>query len=257
MAENEFEPKILAFLCNWCSYAGADLAGISRIQYPPNIRVIRVMCSGRVDPIFVVDALLKKVDGVLVLGCHLGDCHYSDGNYEAQIKYHALHELLSFIQIENRIKLGWVSAAEGTYFGQIVTDFTNQIKKIGPNPLCHENINKNLKLNLEAIKRVVSDSRIRKLVGRERNILVQGNTYGEKYDETKFRSLLTNALKMEFLRNQLYLQLKEEPQSVENLTSKFEIDSQIIFNEILVLCQRGIVDVATIEGLNPIYKVIK
>ena len=120
----EFKPKILGFLCNWCSYAGADLAGVSRIQYAPSIRVVRVMCSGRVDPVFVVDALQKGIDGVLITGCHFGDCHYNDGNYEADTKFSALKHLLSFIGFDDRILLGWVSAAEGLQFANLVNEFT-------------------------------------------------------------------------------------------------------------------------------------
>ena len=130
-----FEPKILGFLCNWCSYAGADLAGVSRIQYPTNIRVIRVMCSGRVDPSFVADAFIHGIDGVLVLGCHLGDCHYLTGNYEAEIKMKALSKLLDLINFSDRMRLDWVSAAEGNKFAQIVLEFTNHIQKLGPSPI--------------------------------------------------------------------------------------------------------------------------
>jgi len=131
--ENQFEPKIVSFLCNWCSYAGADLAGTSRIKYPHNIRIIRVPCSGRVDPLFVVKAFLDGADGVMVLGCHPGDCHYQQGNYYAQRRYTIMHKLLDFTGIESdRLFVDWVSASEGKRFANIVTTFTNQVKKMGP-----------------------------------------------------------------------------------------------------------------------------
>lgn len=136
MDKEEFEPKILAFCCNWCAYAGADLAGVSRMQYPPNIRIIRVMCSGRVDPEFVLKAFTLGADGVLVLGCHPGDCHYSSGNYKTMRRVPLTEKLLEQFGVEQeRLKLEWVSAAEGARFAQVVTDFTSRIKELGPNPL--------------------------------------------------------------------------------------------------------------------------
>ena len=133
---NEFEPKILGFLCNWCSYAGADLAGVSRLQYPPNIRVLRVMCSARVNPIFILKALLGGVDGVLISGCHPGDCHYMKGNYYTRRRITAVRKLLDTMGIEpDRVRLEWVSASEGIRFADTVREFTETIKKLGPNPL--------------------------------------------------------------------------------------------------------------------------
>ena len=130
---NQFEPKIVSFLCNWCSYAGADLAGTSRIEYPHNIRIIRVPCSGRVDPLFVVKAFLDGADGVMVLGCHPGDCHYQQGNYYAQRRYSIMHKLLDFTGVEyDRLYVDWVSASEGKRFAEVVTNFTNRVKNLGP-----------------------------------------------------------------------------------------------------------------------------
>ena len=131
--ENSQEPKILAFLCNWCSYAGADLAGTSRIQYPPNIRVIRVPCSGRINPLFILKALQSGMDGVLVSGCHPGDCHYLIGNYIGRRKSATLRRFLEYLGIEEgRIQFSWVSAAEGGKFSQVIEGVTQDIKRLGP-----------------------------------------------------------------------------------------------------------------------------
>ncbi len=128
-----WEPKILAFLCNWCSYAGADLAGVSRLQYPPNIRVIRIPCSGRMNPAFIVAALRNGVDGVLVSGCHPGDCHYLSGNYFARRKFTVFKSLLEYMGIEEgRVHFSWVSAAEGEKFSQVVSEVTEKVKALGP-----------------------------------------------------------------------------------------------------------------------------
>jgi F420-non-reducing hydrogenase iron-sulfur subunit len=138
MSEKEdFEPKIIGFLCNWCAYAGADLAGVSRIQYPPNIRIIRVMCSGRVDPAFILEALKDGADGVLVAGCHLpSDCHYISGNFKALRRITLLKKVLQQFGIEpERVRLEWISASEGDKFATVVKDMVEKIKKLGPNPL--------------------------------------------------------------------------------------------------------------------------
>jgi F420-non-reducing hydrogenase iron-sulfur subunit len=133
MPETSFEPRVVGFLCNWCSYAGANLAGTSRIQYAPNIRIVRVPCSGRVDPLFVVKAFQAGADGVMVLGCHPGDCHYRDGNYYARRRFTLMHAFLTFLGIdERRLKIDWVSAAEGRRFAQVVTEFTEQLSPMGP-----------------------------------------------------------------------------------------------------------------------------
>ena len=132
----DFEPRIVGFCCNWCSYAGADLAGTSRVQYPPNVRIIRVMCSGMVHANMVVSALQKGADGVIMCGCHIGDCHYIDGNKKTESRAAAIPLLLSDMGIDPlRFRLEWVSASEGQRFGQVMTDFTNQIKALGPNHL--------------------------------------------------------------------------------------------------------------------------
>ena len=133
--EQEFEPVIIALACNWCSYAGADLAGISRCQYPTNVRIIRVMCSGMVHPNLVIEALTKGADGVVMCGCHPGDCHYQEGNLKAERRAEAITLMLQDFGIEEeRFKLAWVSASEGPQFAKLMTEFTEQVKKLGPSP---------------------------------------------------------------------------------------------------------------------------
>ena len=133
---HDFQPRIVAFACNWCSYAGADLAGVSRIQYPPTTRVIRVMCSGRISPMFILEALRSGADGVLVTGCHPGDCHYISGNERAIQNIELAHSLIRLLGIESqRLRLEWISAAEGARFAELIKEFTDQIRELGANPL--------------------------------------------------------------------------------------------------------------------------
>ena len=130
---DKWEPRIIGFLCNWCSYTGADLAGTSRLQYAPNLRVIRVMCSSRISPRLVLKAFQEGADGVLVSGCHPGDCHYIEGNYYARRRLTLFLDLLDFFGIDKRrFQVSWVSASEGPKFAEVVNKFTNQIKELGP-----------------------------------------------------------------------------------------------------------------------------
>jgi len=132
MAE-EFEPKIIAFLCKWCSSAGSDLAGVSRMKYPPNVVPITVMCSGSVSPLYIFNAFQKGADGVLVSGCHPGDCHYIKGNFYARRRIALVKELIEYIGLEpQRLKMAWVSAAEGKKYTQIIQDFVQELKPLGP-----------------------------------------------------------------------------------------------------------------------------
>lgn len=131
--QNGFEPKIVGFLCNWCSYAGADSAGTARMAFAPNVRVVRVMCSGRVDPTFVLKAFREGADGVLVAGCHPGDCHYSEGNYKTLRRMPLVNNLLSQFGIEpERFRWEWVSAAEGAKWASVVNEMTETIRQLGP-----------------------------------------------------------------------------------------------------------------------------
>ena len=134
--EQDFEPRILGFLCNWCCYAGADLAGVSRFQYPPNIRVIRIMCSAKLSPTYVMKAFLEGVDGVFIGGCHIGDCHYLKGNYYTRRRVMMLKKVLEVLGLEpERLKLAWVSAAEGAIYADVIRAYTQKIKELGPSPL--------------------------------------------------------------------------------------------------------------------------
>jgi F420-non-reducing hydrogenase iron-sulfur subunit len=130
---NQFEPVILGFTCNWCSYRAADNAGLARTKYPPNVRLIRLMCSGRLDPQFVLKGFAEGADGVLVTGCHLGDCHYVEQNYRTMARFKLLHRTLTQMGIESgRLKLVWASAAEGMILADEIEEFVNEVRQLGP-----------------------------------------------------------------------------------------------------------------------------
>jgi len=250
----EFEPKIIGFLCNWCSYAGADLAGVSRIQYPANIRIIRVMCSGRVDPVIVLEMFANGADGVLVMGCHPGECHYLEGNFYAERRIKMLKKLIACTMLEpQRLRLEWVSASEGARFADVVKDFTNEIRRLGPSPLANEEPDKTMFACIRAAERAASTSRLRTLVGREKELTEEENVYGEKVTQEDFDKLMAGSVEEEYLRSRIYLIAKNKPSSVEELTKHLGVESQIILRHIVVMKRRGSLKMDRIEGDNPLY----
>ena len=264
----EFEPKIIGFLCNWCSYAGADLAGVSRIQYPPNIRVIRVMCSGRVDPVVVLEMFENGADGVLVMGCHPGDCHYLEGNLYAERRIKMLKKLMACAGLEiERLRLEWVSAAEGARFADLVKDFTIQVKGLGSSPLAQEkpasieNFGssplKSEKLNILAAKSAASDFRLRVLVGREKELTEDVNVYGEKISQKEFDVLLDEIVREEFIRHKIYLLTRIKPFSVKALAEAVEMKPAVVLRQIVDMRRRNMLALDYVEGTTPFYKALE
>jgi len=250
----EFEPKIIGFLCNWCSYAGADLAGVSRIQYPPNIRVIRVMCSGRVDPVIVLEIFANGADGVLVTGCHPGDCHYLEGNLYAERRIKMLKKLMTCAGLEpERLRLEWISAAEGSRFADIVKDFTNQVRHLGPSPLTSEKLDETVLAGVRAAERAAGSSRLRTLVGREKKLTEEENVYGEKVAQEEFDELMEESVKEEYLRNRIYLLAKDKSVSVEELAKYLSVDPRVVLRHIVVMRRRGLLAMDRIEDDSPFY----
>jgi len=254
----EFEPKIIGFLCNWCSYAGADLAGVSRIQYPPNIRIIRVMCSGRVDPVIILEMFANGADGVIVTGCHPGDCHYVEGNLYEERKIKMLKRLLALTGLElGRLRLEWVSASEGQRFAQIVTEFTNQIKKLGPSPVSGKSPNLKVLENLQAAKNAASDFRLRVLVGRERELTEKNNVYEEKIPQEEFDAVLDSAVEAEFIRHKIHLLTRGRPLPVKALAEATELKPAEVLRHIVAMRRRNMITMDHVEGTTPFFKALE
>jgi len=230
-----FEPKILGFLCNWCCYAGADLAGVSRMQYPPNIRVIRIMCSGRIDPKFIFEALRVGADGVFIGGCHLGDCHYLEGNYEAVKKIEMVQKFLKLINLDNRVRLEWVSASEGTRYAGVITEFTEHIKSLGPSPIGGDNPDEEILGKLRAMEEAAAGERMRALVGRERKITEQENVYGETVSIEKFTKIFDSVIIEEYDRHRILHSLEKDPKSVKDVALNLNIDPSLVLEHMITL----------------------
>jgi len=249
-----FEPRIVGFLCNWCSYAGADLAGVSRFQYPPNIRVIRVMCSGRVDPVLIIEALIQGADGVLIGGCHLGDCHYITGNYYTEKRINVTKELLRLAGIEpERLRLEWITASEGERFANIVADFVNQVRALGPSQVAKD---EKLMVRLSAATEAAKNFRLRLLSGKEIKLTGEGNVYGEKIEPQTMDRMLRTAAAAEFKRSLIIELTKQSALSVKELASEIGEPTDITLDHVVALRSKNLLAMSAIVGFTPRYKAI-
>lgn len=249
-----FEPRIVGFLCNWCSYAGADLAGVSRFQYPPNIRIIRVMCSGRIDPYIVLEAFAQGVDGVFIGGCHPGDCHYLEGNYQAERKIKMTRQLVKKAGLDpERLRLEWVAASEGERFAKLQREFTEQVKKLGPSPLSGEKPDEKLLANINAAKLAALDFRLRAIVAKERKIVEQGNVYNEKKSQEEWDDFMEDAIIAEYERKRILGLITETPRSVKELAKEINLSTDKVLDHIVFLRKRNQLALDSIDGFTPKY----
>jgi F420-non-reducing hydrogenase iron-sulfur subunit len=241
-----FEPKILAFLCNWCSYAGADLAGVSRFQYPPNIRVIRTMCSGRVDPVHVIEGLKSGFDAVFVFGCHFGDCHYLEGNYHTARRMQLVGQMLEIAGLgKNRLQLRWVSAAEGQIFADTVTELTELVRGLGALR------GSRWQLPLAAVQRALNSSQLRWLLGVDRQMTEKANVYGDRLDAANFQELLRRCAQQEYEKALLVEALQEGPQTVRQMAMKTGLPVYCVSQRLNDLERTGQADLLAYEGSSP------
>ncbi len=251
-----FEPNVIGFLCNWCSYAGADLAGVSRIQYPTNLRIIKVMCSGRVEPGMVLNLLEAGADGVMVTGCHIGDCHYITGNLQTKRKYRLLERLVAKTGLgPQRIRLEWNSAAEGQHFADLVKEFTDQIKAAGPTPLRAPSPDPKIMLNVRAAREASDGFRLRALVGKEEKLATEGNVYGDKLLQTELDVTMDAAVDTEFNIHRARLLLAEKPRSVKDIAAETGVSPREALRMVVALRQRGWADIADSAANTPTYAV--
>jgi F420-non-reducing hydrogenase iron-sulfur subunit len=250
----DFEPKILGFLCNWCSYAGADLAGVSRMQYPTNIRVLRVMCSGRVDPVLLADSFLRGIDGILVTGCHIGDCHYISGNLHAAKRMEILIGLVDATVFKNRLRLEWVSASEGTRFAEVVRSFTEKIRALGPNPLKG---NPDARGQLEAIRHTMASPRVKNVLGKYIQLTERENVYGERLPKDEMERLVREVVASEHARAFIRNLASEKPRTVPELAARMSIPPSEVLRHIAIMKKRNLVEMAGHAGQYPLFTAVK
>jgi F420-non-reducing hydrogenase iron-sulfur subunit len=250
-----WEPKIIGFLCNWCSYAGADLCGVSRYQYPTNVRAVRVMCSTRISPHLVLDIFKAGADGVLLGGCHLNDCHYISGNFYTEKRVRLMKKLLEDAGVEpQRLRLEWVSASEGEKFSKVVTEFTEQVMKLGPSKVKQD---EGLKTKVAAADQASETFRLRALVGKELNLENKGNVYNNKLEQTELEKLIDQATKEEFERALILELSKSKTRSVKELGKIMNVPTDKVLRHIVALRQKNLLAMEHPEGFTPTYKTIE
>jgi coenzyme F420-reducing hydrogenase delta subunit len=230
-----FEPKILSFLCNWCAYAGADLAGISRFQYPPNTRVIKVMCSGRVDPVFIPKAFLAGFDGAVILGCHPGDCHYLTGNFQAERKIDLTRKLFDMAGVgSERILLDWVSAGEGERFAQLIRQFVEKIRQLGPLSLTEET-----RARLHAVLVSLDGEKIRWMAGKGPELLEKENVYGERVSRERIEEVIERTLRDELVKNRILLLIESKPLPAMEISNSLNLKLKETLSYLVSLVGEG------------------
>ncbi len=253
--QERFEPTILGFLCNWCSYAGADLAGVSRFQYPPNVRIIRVMCSARVDPTIVLEAFIRGVDGVMVLGCHLGDCHYITGNYFTEGRMKTTRNVLKNAGLSpERLLVDWLSAAEGERFATLMKEFTERIRKLGSLGSERRWRSQQLKIRLAAAKEALAQERLRWLIGREKELVESKNVFEEKVPQKEFDQLVLHTIEREFAKWKILLSMGEDVLSIKEIAERVETSPSEVLRNIVALEHEGLLSFVGVKGNSPKYR---
>ncbi len=249
-----FEPKLIGMLCNWCSYAGADLAGVSRFQYPSNLRTLRVMCSTRVTPYIILEMFKSGADGVFIGGCHIGDCHYDTGNHYTEKRVALTRRLMEAAGLEpNRLSLNWVSASEGKRFADLVTEFVDTIKKLGPSQATSD---ERLERRLTAAVETAKSFRLRLLNGKELNLVKSGNVYQNAMDPKRLEAIEDAALKEEFERSFILQLTKDKPLSVKEIAKELEAPTDEILEQIVALRSMNLIAMESITGTSPKYRAI-
>jgi coenzyme F420-reducing hydrogenase delta subunit len=255
-----YSPKIVGFLCNWCTYAGADLAGVSRFQYPTDIKIIRVMCSTRIDPVILLETFKNGADGIFLGGCHLGDCHYITGNYHTIHKVELTKQLLDMAGMNrDRLKLEWISASEGQMFANKVKNFIDKIKTMGPSPISasfSEDEKDKKALTAATIARDTAMSfRLRSVVARIRKSVDEGNVYGDKVPVERFESLMKQLTTDEYIRSGILMALRTDPKTVEEVSDEIGIPTDIVFKNVARLWKKQMILPSGHKEASPTYLV--
>ncbi|MDH5753732.1 MAG: hydrogenase iron-sulfur subunit [Candidatus Bathyarchaeota archaeon] len=250
------EPKITCFVCNW-AFSEQELA-VSRTRKVANANVVRVMCIGRIDPVTVLETLMKGVDGVLMVGCAPPDCHFVEGNVYAELTVNALKKLLVLTDLEpERLELHWVSPIEEVECTKIIEDFAEQLEKLGPSPLAREKRDVTILENVLAAKNVVADFRLRALIGKEKELTMGVNAYGKRISREEFYILLDEVVKAEFIRHKILLLAKKNPFSVKELAKVLNMKPAVVLRHILNMRRKGNIALDSIEGRTPLYKAVE
>jgi len=253
-----FRPKIIGFVCNWSLPPDVDTTGPKGIEGTPKIDVIRVMCAGRIDPVIVLETFARGADGVLIIGCPSPDCHYIEGNLQAELKVEMLKKLLSLTGLEpERLLLDWVYATNIEPFAKIVDDFRSKVASFGQSPLTRKKPDEKILLNVLAAKNAASDFRLRVLAGREEELTEAMNVYGEIIPQGEFDALLDEIVEEEFIRHKIHLLAKQKPISVKELAATTEMKPATVLCHIVDMRRKGMIALDRVEKTTPLYKALE
>jgi len=253
-----FKPEIIGFVCNWSLPKGVDVASPPGIKGYPKMHVVRVMCAGRIDPVIVLDTFARGADGVIVISCPSPDCHYIEGNLQAENRFKMLKKLLSLTGLEpDRLRLDWAYATEIEPFATIVDDFRNQVIKLGQSPLSGEKPDKKILLNVLAAKNAAADFRLRTLTGREEELVQVANVYGETIPQEQFDDLLYEIVEEEFFQRKIHILTKQKPLSVKELAAIMDAKPTTVLRHIVDMRRKGMIILDHIEKTAPLYKALE
>ena len=253
-----FRPRIVGFICNWSLPPETEITSPKGIEGYPKIHVVRVMCAGRIDPVIVLDTFVQGADGVLIVGCPSPDCHYVEGNLQAERKVEVLKKLLSIAGLEpERLKLDWVYAVLIEPFAKVVDDFRSRVMTLGQSPLAGEKPDDRILLNVLAAKNAAADFRLRVLTGREEELTEAMNVYGERIPQGKFDELLDEIVEEEFIRHKIHLSTKHRPRSVKELAAITGLKPASVLRHIVDMRRRGMLTLDHIEETTPLYKALE
>jgi F420-non-reducing hydrogenase iron-sulfur subunit len=252
-----FSPKIVGFVCNWSLPPEMETTS-SRMKGRPKMHVVRVMCAGRIDPVIVTETFAKGVDGVLIIGCPKPDCHYIEGNLQAENKVKILRKILALTGLElERLGLNWAYATDIEPFARVVDDFRNQLMRLGPSPLAGKQPDKETLLNVLAAKNAVADFRLRVLSGREEELTEARNVYGETIPQGELDELLDSIVEEEFIRHKIHLLTKQKPLSVKELAATTGQKPAHVLCHIVDMRRKGMIALDHVEETTPLYKALE
>lgn len=250
-------PKITCFVCNW-ALEEEGFAFEKKRKVPYNISIVRMMCIGRVDPIIILETFIKGMDGILLVGCAPPDCHFVEGNSQAELTVNVLKKLLALACLEpERLELRWVSPLEEISLNKILGDFLKKIKKLGSSPLAEEKCDVNVLENILAAKSAVSDFCLRAWIGKEKELTDGANVYGERISKEEFDILLGEIAKTEFIRHKMLLLTKKKAHSVKELATALNLKPTVILRHILNMRRKGMIALDHVEGTTPLYKAME
>ncbi|MDH7478115.1 MAG: hydrogenase iron-sulfur subunit [Candidatus Bathyarchaeota archaeon] len=250
------KPKIVCFVCNW-AFSDQELS-FSGIQKVAKVNVVNVKCIGRLDPVIVLEAFIKGVEGVLLVGCAPPDCHFIEGYIYAQSTVYTLKKLLALANLEpERLRLRLVSPLEEIRFVKILGDFVEQLERLGPSPLSKEKYDAKVFENVLAAKNVAASFRLKAWIGKEAELTRTGNVYGKRFSKEEFETLLEDIIKAEFIRHKILLLTKKKPSSVKELAEILNMKPAIVLRHILNMRRKGMIALDSVDGVTPLYKAME